>query len=117
MLGEIEQAVNGEAEQEAKGQLELFGALLADLDASRSRRAANHQVVGRDGRTYEGTWDDIVSQMRDASATPAKSVLEFMQSEARRGLVADGNSDFDRGRREFSPRQRGRRPAAHHDLS
>jgi tetratricopeptide (TPR) repeat protein len=89
MLGEIEQAVNGEAEQEAKGQLELFGALLADL-TEQKQVASNHQVIGRDGRTYEGTWEEIVSQMRDASATPAKSVLEFMQSEARRGLSLTG---------------------------
>ncbi len=89
MLGEIEQAVNGEAEQEAKGQLELFGALLADL-TEQKQVAANHQVIGRDGRTYEGTWDDIVSQMRDASATPAKSVQDFMQAEARRGLSLTG---------------------------
>jgi tetratricopeptide (TPR) repeat protein len=89
MLGEIEQAVNGDAEQEAKGQLELFGALLADL-TEQKQVAANHQVIGRDGRTYEGTWDDIVSQMRDASATPAKSVQDFMQAEARRGLSLTG---------------------------
>jgi len=53
MLGEIEQAVNGDAEQEAKGQLELFGALLVDLSAQKQVEAS-HQVTGRDGRTYEG---------------------------------------------------------------
>jgi tetratricopeptide (TPR) repeat protein len=89
MLGEIEQAVNGDAEQEAKGQLELFGALLVDLTQQKQGEAL-HQVTGRDGRCYEGSWDDIVAQMRDASAQPAKSVLEFMQSEARRGLSLTG---------------------------
>jgi len=89
MLGEIEQSVNGDAEQEAKGQLELFGALLADL-TEQKQTESSHQVVGRDGRTYGGTWDEIVSQMRDCSATPAKSVLDFMQSEARRGLSLTG---------------------------
>jgi tetratricopeptide (TPR) repeat protein len=89
MLGEIEQAVNGEAEQEAKGQLELFGALLADLSAQK-QPGAMHKVTGRDGRDYEGSWDEIVAQMRDASAQPAKSVLDFMQSEARRGLSLTG---------------------------
>jgi len=89
MLAEIEQAVNGDAEQEAKGQLELFGALLVDLSEQKQVEAL-HQVTGRDGRHYEGSWEDIVAQMRDASATPAKSVLEFMQSEARRGLSLTG---------------------------
>jgi tetratricopeptide (TPR) repeat protein len=89
MLAEIEQAVNGDAEQEAKGQLELFGALLVDL-SEQKQVEAQHQVTGRDGRDYEGSWEDIIAQMRDASATPAKSVLEFMQSEARRGLSLTG---------------------------
>jgi tetratricopeptide (TPR) repeat protein len=93
MLGEIEQAANGESEAEAKGQLELFGALLADLSDQKqsggARRLA-HQVIGRDGRRYDGTWDEIIAQMRDASAQPAKSVLDFMQSEARRGLSLTG---------------------------
>ena len=89
MLGEIEQAVNGEAEREAKDQLELFGALLADLSAQKGAGPA-HKVTGRDGRDYEGSWEDIVAQMRDASAQPAKSVLDFMQSEARRGLALTG---------------------------
>jgi tetratricopeptide (TPR) repeat protein len=89
MLGAIEQAVNGDAEQEAKGQLELFGALLADLSAQK-HTDASHRVTGRDGRNYEGSWDEIVAQMRDASAQPAKSVQDFMQSEARRGLSLTG---------------------------
>ncbi|HEX7546088.1 MAG TPA: tetratricopeptide repeat protein [Gemmatimonadaceae bacterium] len=89
MLGEIEQAVNGDAEREAKGQLELFGALLADL-STQKRAGAGHKVTGRDGRDYEGSWDEIVAQMRDASAQPAKSVQDFMSSEARRGLALTG---------------------------
>ena len=88
MLGEIEQAVNGELQQEAKGQLELFGALLADLAVQPHHVA--HNVIGRDGRRYDGTWDEIVGQMRDGSALAAKSVREFMHSEARRGLSLTG---------------------------
>jgi tetratricopeptide (TPR) repeat protein len=89
MLGEIEQRATGEAEAEAKGQLELFGAMLADLSHQKQTEQI-HQVVGRDGRTYQGTWDEIVTQMRDASTQSAKPVLEFMQSEARRGLSLTG---------------------------
>jgi tetratricopeptide (TPR) repeat protein len=89
MLGEIEQAANGDAEKEAKGQLELFGALLADLSDQKQAEQV-HQVIGRDGSRYDGTWDEIVAQMRSASAQPAKSVPDFMQSEARRGLSLTG---------------------------
>jgi tetratricopeptide (TPR) repeat protein len=89
MLDDIEQAANGEAEKEAKGQLELFGALLADLTEQRQAGQV-HQVIGRDGCRYDGTWDEIVSHMRDASTQPAKSMLDFMQSEARRGLSLTG---------------------------
>ncbi|HLA91657.1 MAG TPA: tetratricopeptide repeat protein [Gemmatimonadaceae bacterium] len=87
LLGEIEQAANTEARQEGKGQLELFGALLADLG---EQKAAAHNVIGRDGRPYDGTWDEIVGQMRDLSALATKSVTEFMQSEARRGFSLTG---------------------------
>jgi Tfp pilus assembly protein PilF len=89
MLGEIEQAVNGEVEREAKGQLELFGALLADL-SERRQAETGHNVIGRDGRSYDGAWTDIVTQMRDASTLASKSVQEFMQSEARRGFSLTG---------------------------
>jgi Flp pilus assembly protein TadD len=89
MLGEIEQSVNGEAEREAKGQLELFGALLADL-SEQKRTGVAHRVIGRDGRSYDGGWDEIVAQMRDASTLASRSVQEFMQSEARRGFSLTG---------------------------
>ena len=89
MLGEIEQAANSDVQQEAKGQLELFGALLADLSQQKEAGAA-HNVIGRDGRRYDGSWEEIVDQMREASAQAANSVQEFMQSEARRGLSLTG---------------------------
>ncbi|RFC42222.1 MAG: Tetratricopeptide (TPR) repeat [Verrucomicrobia bacterium] len=89
MLAEIEQNANSEATGEAKGQLELFGALLADLAQEKQSDVA-HDVIGRDGLRYEGSWDEIVEQMRIASAQSTRSVLEFMQSEARRGLALTG---------------------------
>jgi Flp pilus assembly protein TadD len=89
MLSEIEEAVNGEVQQEARGQLELFGALLADLTEHKRGEAA-HNVIGRDGCRYEGSWDEIVAQMRDASTNAARSVGDFMQSEARRGFSLTG---------------------------
>ncbi|HVT40877.1 MAG TPA: tetratricopeptide repeat protein [Gemmatimonadaceae bacterium] len=89
MLGEIEQSVNGEAERDAKGQLELFGALLTDL-SEQKRTDVAHRVIGRDGRSYDGGWEQIVALMRDASTLASRSVQEFMQSEARRGFSLTG---------------------------
>jgi len=88
LLAEIEQKATDEAQHEARHQLELFGALLTDLAAKRDTDA--HQVV-RDGREYVGTWDEIVSEMRDATrASGGGSVAEFMLTEARRGMSITG---------------------------
>lgn len=89
MLGEIEQKASEAAERDARGQLELFGALLADLSGQK-QEAEPHSVVGRDGREYDGTWDEIVERMRDDSTLPSRSVLEYMQQEARRGFSLTG---------------------------
>ena len=89
MLTEIEQKASDEANGEARNQLELFGALLTDLATSK-RDTETHRVV-RDDREYIGTWDDIVSAMRDANGTFAgRSLSEFMLNEARRGLSITG---------------------------
>jgi tetratricopeptide (TPR) repeat protein len=90
MLSEIEQRAVEQEQEEARSQLELFGALLSDLSEQRGA-PARHKVVGRDGRPYEGTWDEIVTGMRDATPGQAgRSLEEFMQSEARRGFSLTG---------------------------
>ncbi len=95
MLAEIEQRVNDAAEAEARGQLELFGALLTDFVEKRGEGGepsvgTTHRVV-RDGREFEGTWEDIVRGMRDAHAAYAgRSLHEFMLGEARRAATASG---------------------------
>ncbi len=90
MLAEIEARAAESAQQEARAQLELFGALLAEMN-ERKATPDHHRVVGRDGRPYEGTWEEIVGGMRDASPGPAGRTLEdFMQSEARRGFALTG---------------------------
>ena len=102
MLGEIEQRA-GEAEgSDARTQLELFGTLLAALPGQQV--AQIHNVVARDGREYVGTWDEVVARMRADSTLTSRSVLEFMQQEARRGfsltgvLIPSGDSEaFIRG--------------------
>lgn len=89
MLGEIERAANGAAERDVRGQLELFGAMLVDLTAQKQGSAV-HEVIGRDGSRYDGSWEEVVGKMRDASTQAARSVEEFMQSEARRGFSLTG---------------------------
>ena len=89
MLGEIEAAANTRAEDEARHQLELFGTLLAELAVEQGGEVA-HDVIGRDGRRYEGSWAQIVEQMREGAAQPGRSVEEFMQAEARRGFSLTG---------------------------
>ena len=105
MLAEIEQRAWDAAQGEARGQLELFGALLTDLAEQKAEEvpgvplaprapapieAPGHRIV-RDGREYAGSWEQIVSAMRDANAQYAgRSLVEFMQTEARRGYSITG---------------------------
>ncbi len=90
LLAEIEARANETAQEEARTQLELFGALLADL-GEQKRAPDLHRVVGRDGRRYDGTWEQIVGGMRDASpGAKDRTIEEFMQAEARRGFALTG---------------------------
>jgi Flp pilus assembly protein TadD len=109
MLAEIEQKAWDAAQGEAKGQLELFGALLTDLAGQKgdelgglsqspslspptmpAPEMAGHRIV-REGREYAGTWEQIVAAMRDAAGQYAGRTLhDFMQTEARRGFSITG---------------------------
>ncbi|HWJ24431.1 MAG TPA: tetratricopeptide repeat protein [Gemmatimonadaceae bacterium] len=126
MLAEIEQKAADAESAEAKGQLELFGALLTDLagskredddgttesatlrdddgssardetsptaaaaSASAPARTTHHRIV-REGRVYNGTWEEIVRGMRDENAAYAgRSLSDFMMTEARRGFSITG---------------------------
>jgi tetratricopeptide (TPR) repeat protein len=89
MLEEIEQRAAQAAEHEARGQLELFGAMLAEL--TRSPEPAQHRVVFGDGREVGGTWEEIVQQMRsERGARGGRTIQEFMQTEARRVSAQTG---------------------------
>jgi tetratricopeptide (TPR) repeat protein len=91
MLDEIEQRAAQAAERDARGQLELFGAMLADL--AQKAQPTRHQVALEDGRVFEGTWEDIVQQMRSArGARGGRTLQEFMQAEARRASAQTGVS-------------------------
>ncbi len=90
MLSDLETRFNEQDSRAARDQLELFGALLTELTGERASENA-HRVEGSAGRGYDGSWDEIVQQMRDASPTAGRrTVQEFMQSEARRGFSLTG---------------------------
>ncbi len=90
MLNDLETRFNEQDAQEMREQLELFSTLLTQLAGDREPEAA-HRVVGNDERSYDGTWDEIVEQMRAATASAAQRTMqEFMQSEARRGFALTG---------------------------
>jgi len=89
MLAEIEQkAAEEDPDAETRNQLELFGAAIADdpqRAAEVSARSMLHRIVTREGREFDGTWDDIVRGMRDASGEfDGRSVFDFMAAQARR---------------------------------
>lgn len=96
MLGEIEQRFNEELSNEPRSQLELFGALLADLvqpdeEAAQGEALAGpHSVQVADAR-FDGSWADIVRKMRDASGGyRGHSMAAFMNAEARRAFQSSG---------------------------
>jgi tetratricopeptide (TPR) repeat protein len=90
LLVEIEQAAAEADAARARGQLELFGALLTEM-AEQRRDVGSHTVRLQDGNEIAGTWDEIVTGMRDANKTYAgRSVQDFMSTEARRGHSLTG---------------------------
>jgi Flp pilus assembly protein TadD len=90
LLSELETRFNDEDSQQAREQLELFGSLLTQL-ADGAAGANPHRVEFADGRAYDGSWEEIVEQIRDAApAALPRTAQEFMQSEARRGFSLTG---------------------------
>lgn len=76
-------------------QLELFGALLTELQGMRHRPLAGaiHRVALPDGTTYAGTFEQIVLSMKeDDRELSSASVDVFMSERARRGEVLTGIS-------------------------
>ncbi len=90
MLAEIEARVVESDQEQARGQLELFGALLTSL-AGRTEDPELHTVALDERRQLEGTWDEIVDQMHLASGTARTgTVEEYMATEARRAHTLTG---------------------------
>ncbi len=73
----------------ARVQLELFGSLLTGLADSKTEEY--HHIVSSDGTAFRGSWDEIVTNMRDADAeVMGHTVEEYMQRTARRVLTQTG---------------------------
>ena len=94
MLIELEprdDGANGDADV-ARGQLELFGTLLSSLADQRHEppQPDSHQVVGKDGTKYAGSWEEIVQGMRDANGDTTHSLEEFMRRAARHSFRETG---------------------------
>jgi tetratricopeptide (TPR) repeat protein len=129
LLAEVEtQFIEREAEAQARAQdhLDMLGSLLDGLAKERDHDTAAdealaldaatrpamqashreltaeaaHRVVMRDGRAFDGTWDEIVVALRDAQNS-TRSVDEFMAIEARRQYGATGVRISTRGPEEF----------------
>jgi tetratricopeptide (TPR) repeat protein len=93
LLMELEPAKNavqrGDDPEIARNQLELFGSLLSGLVEKKEDEA--HHIVSSNGMAYRGSWDEIVTRMRDADTDVAgHTVEEYMQRTARRVLTATG---------------------------
>lgn len=74
-------------------QLELFGTLLTELQAMQKRPnvGESHLVATLSGHLFNGTWEEILLQMKAADHEAAgASLVEFMASLARRGQAETG---------------------------
>lgn len=91
MLAEIEAKAAEAAEGEARGQLELFGALLSNLASDKSAEPDEHCITIDEDHSFEGTWEEILLKMSEARGVTGESSLkEFMQTESRRGYSLTG---------------------------
>ena len=78
------------ADAPPRTQLEMFGNLLTGL-ASQAEAAEAHQVVGGDGASYEGSWEEIVTHMRDADGADGGATLEdYMKGRAQHVFAQTG---------------------------
>jgi len=80
----------GDDPEIARHQLELFGSLLSNMAVAKEEEVSHH-IVASDGAAFRGSWDEIVTRMRDSDAEVAgHTVEEYMQRTARRVLTQTG---------------------------
>lgn len=76
------------AAEAARGQLELFGSLLSSF--AEQKQQLEHQIIVSDGTEFGGSWEEIVTHMRDQTGHPAHTVQEFMTGESQSGFRQTG---------------------------
>ncbi|MDQ6738494.1 MAG: tetratricopeptide repeat protein [Gemmatimonadota bacterium] len=107
MLAELEAKAMERDQEVARGQIEMFGALLnslVEVEPKAEEQAAHqgieqvaevqelpvtHHRIESGGHTYQGTWEEIVQQMRDQKAA-GLPIDQYMATEARRGYGKTG---------------------------
>ncbi len=91
MLAEIESRAAETADNEARGQLELFGVLLSSLAKEKEDDSPAHCIKVGEDDSYEGTWEEILLKMSEArGSNGGGSIKDFMANEARRGYSLTG---------------------------
>lgn len=88
MLDDIESRFAEAMQNEAKSQLELFGALLSGFADKKTDHA--HEVDVANLGIFEGSWEEILEKLREAYGHESGSVEEFMTTEALRGYAITG---------------------------
>jgi len=92
MLAELE-AQQADGSVRDPTQLELFGTLLTELQAMQKRHGPgdSHSVATLTGKTFRGSWEEILLQIKQADLEWANAPLsEFMADQARRGAAETG---------------------------
>lgn len=93
LLAEIE-ALQSDGTIRDPTQLELFGTLLSELHAMQRRPGGGadaHIVTTLAGHALRGTWDEILSQLKESDAAWAHATMaEFMAGLARMGRTETG---------------------------
>jgi tetratricopeptide (TPR) repeat protein len=92
LLAEVE-ATQPDGSIRDPAQLELFGTLLTELQAMQRRPAAPglHTIATLTGKTFRGTWEEILHQMKNAEREWVNASLhDYMADLARRGSTETG---------------------------
>lgn len=92
LLLELDTGEEGEEGAASRDQLEMFGSLLTGLaERGGTPPADAHQVVGGDGANYEGSWEEIVTRMRDRDDREAAATIEeYMKGKAHHAFAQMG---------------------------
>ncbi|OYV72314.1 MAG: hypothetical protein B7Z72_05035, partial [Gemmatimonadetes bacterium 21-71-4] len=92
LLLELDTGEDDEEGAASRDQLEMFGTLLTGLaDRGGPPSVDGHQVVGGDGANYEGSWEEIVTRMRDRDDREAAATIEeYMKGKAHHAFTQMG---------------------------